>query len=75
MRISWTTSAQYLFRNTRFSVSIPFSRGLVPIVQTAKYNPITDSLELHGYMKEPPTAPKKRNEVIDLEEPKKHELR
>ena len=49
---SWTTSAHFIFNGLRFRVSIPISHMTLPYVQTVKYNPETQCIDIEGYMKE-----------------------
>lgn len=52
--MSWETSARYILKTTRFSLSVPVFANMQPSKLRATYNPISRCIDINGRYVLPP---------------------
>ena len=48
MMYAWETTARYVFKNSKFLLSIPYSHKEFPNVYSFRFNPVSNCIELKG---------------------------
>ena len=65
MRWSWQTTANYLFQDKKFVLSIPLNRYAIPVIHSVKFNTLGNSITITGTICEEETRPLKMDKTFE----------